>query len=91
MESWRFHRAMYTLTLFTALFPGNELYHERDVSNMRRKQAGRTAFLMNFSSNALSEIYSASLFLVTLLRWSVIAREGDGLCKSHSLSLGSSF
>lgn len=90
MESWRFHRAMYTLTLFTALFPGNELYHEREISNMRRKHAERTAFLMYFSSNELSEIYSASLFLVMLMRWSVIAREGDGLCKSPSSPLGPS-
>ncbi|KAF9464147.1 hypothetical protein BDZ94DRAFT_520532 [Collybia nuda] len=85
-ESWRFHRAMYTMSLFTAAFPGNELYRERDVSNIQRKQTERTAFLTRFPNDELLGIYFASRFLVRLLRWSVVAGQGTELWDRRAYS-----
>jgi hypothetical protein len=83
MESWRFHRAMHSLILFTVVFPGRELYPQCNNLIIEKKKTEHTTFLEHFSAIELLEIYSASEFLIETLCWTAIAVMGDLLCRSR--------
>ncbi|KAJ7591379.1 hypothetical protein C8J56DRAFT_935354 [Mycena floridula] len=88
LESWRFRRAIYRLIMYANIFhfgafvSSVRLHEEEDDSLegvlerlLRAERLKRKAFLYDFSTEELLELYTASVFLLEVANWAVMASD----------------